>query len=133
MANQATTPLRGRRILVVEDDYFLALMAEDALLRGGAEVIGPLPTLQEGLDFLASGSPLDGALLDVQLRTSLVWPLAEALLARGVPVAFVTDLPTDRFPPRLTDLPRCGKFLYPGEVSRALFGPDGEASAGTAA
>ena len=44
--------LRGRHVLVVEDDYFLATDLAATLSAAGAKVLGPVPTLQAALDLL---------------------------------------------------------------------------------
>ena len=57
--------LSGRRVLVVEDEYFIAI-ADDiarALGRLGAEVVGPVPDRDEALALLSSGERVDLAVL----------------------------------------------------------------------
>jgi hypothetical protein len=44
---QRTKPLLGARILVVEDEYYLAADLSGALSDAGAEVVGPIGSLQE--------------------------------------------------------------------------------------
>ena len=80
--------LQGRRILVVEDDAMIAMMVEDMLMDLGCTVIGPAASLEAAIG-LASGDPaIDGALLDVNLNGASVFPLADDLRARGVPIVF---------------------------------------------
>ena len=52
------TVLAGRRILVVEDEYFIAQDLQMLLQEIGAEPVGPVPTLQQALD-LAGGDAGD--------------------------------------------------------------------------
>jgi len=85
----ASFSLPGRRILVVEDEPLLAMMIEDLLSEIGCVVVGPASHLGAGLA-LASEAELDGALLDVNLGSEAVYPVADALRRRGVPFVFVT-------------------------------------------
>ena len=80
-----TSPLQGRRILIVEDDVLLALELEDMLLDAGCEVVGPVAHLEKALVVIQSNA-LDGALMDLNLRGELSYPAIEALRERGVPV-----------------------------------------------
>lgn len=81
--------LKGKRILVVEDEALIAVMVEDMLSDMGSEVVGPAATIEEALS-LARSEPLDGAVLDVNVRGQRIDPVAEALVARGVPMLFAT-------------------------------------------
>ncbi len=114
--------LKGRRILVVEDDYFLAEDMRTDLERAGAEVIGPVPRLKQALDLLAQGGRLDGAVLDINLGGEMVYPLADALRERGVPFVFATGYEEKNIPTRYADVPWHPKPVAPRTVARALFG-----------
>ena len=81
--------LEGRRVLVAEDEFLLALELEAVLQQQGCVVLGPVATL-EGALALVDGQLLDGAVLDVNLRGRRVAPLAAALQQRGVPFVLVT-------------------------------------------
>lgn len=80
------------RILIVEDEIFVAMAMEDALMSAGAEVIGPVMSVASGLEILDRDEQIDGAILDINLGNELVYPLAEALRDRGVPIIFHTAL-----------------------------------------
>jgi CheY-like chemotaxis protein len=81
--------LKGRRVLVVEDEMMLAMLVEEMLADLGCTVVGPAHALASGLD-LAGGGQIDVALLDVNLGGQPVFPIADALRAKGVPVIFCT-------------------------------------------
>ena len=81
--------LRGKRVLVVEDEALIAVMVEDMLLEMGSEVVGPAATIEAALE-LARREDIDAAVLDVNVRGQRIDPVAEALMARGVPVLFAT-------------------------------------------
>jgi DNA-binding response OmpR family regulator len=82
-------PLSGRRILVVEDEYLIAIEMERWLQEAGAEVAGPVPDTKRALALIET-EPLDAAVLDVHLNGEPVYPVADRLTERGVPYLFAT-------------------------------------------
>ncbi|GJE44017.1 response regulator [Methylobacterium soli] len=88
MADRPTS-LAGRRVLVVEDEYFIAMDMEYWLQEAGAEVAGPVPDTEQALALIEAG-PLDAAVLDVNLMSETVYAVADRLKERGVPYLFVT-------------------------------------------
>ncbi|WP_233859954.1 response regulator [Paraburkholderia sp. HD33-4] len=82
--------LDGRKILVVEDDYLVALALADMLQAAGAEVIGPISEIEEALSFVEEGKDVDAAILDVDLHGQKSYPVAQALAARHIRVVFAT-------------------------------------------
>ena len=84
--------LADLHILVVEDEIFVAIAIEDALVSAGAEVLGPAMSVSSGFAILDGVSTISGAILDVNLVDELVFPLAEHLRDQGVPIIFHTAL-----------------------------------------
>ena len=82
-------PLAGLRILIIEDEYFIADELSRSLTRSGAEVVGPASEIQAGLTLLSENS-VDCALLDINLRGRSVFPLAEKLSTEGIPWVYLT-------------------------------------------
>lgn len=82
--------LTDRRILVVEDEYFLADDIGWALHALGAEIVGPVGDLSEALILLDHCGPLDGAILDVNIQDENCFPLARKLQMLQVPFVFTT-------------------------------------------
>ena len=82
--------LRGRRVLVVEDEYFLADDIVRELKKVGAQIIGPLGDIEEACNLVAGDVAIDAAVLDINLRSQMVFPLARTLRARNVPFVFTT-------------------------------------------
>jgi DNA-binding response OmpR family regulator len=83
-------------VLVVEDEYFLADEIREGLVALGAEVVGPFPDFKAAAAaILRNGPPIDVALLDVNVRSEMVFPLARALRLRDVPVVFTTGYDKD--------------------------------------
>lgn len=83
-----SSPARPR-VLVVEDEYLLAMEIEEAVRALGGEVVGPVAKLDDGLA-LASHETFDCAILDVNIRGGNVYPLADMLLERGLPVVLAS-------------------------------------------
>ena len=84
------TQLTGRRILVVEDEYFLADDIGKTLRALGAEIVGPVGHLEDAVEILQDSNALDAAVLDVNLRNGMIFPIARELRARHVPFVFTT-------------------------------------------
>ena len=110
-AGRVLASLRGRRVLVAEDEYLLAQDLREELERRGAEVLGPVPSLAEGLELLRAGSAPSLAILDISLRGEMVYPLADALRARNIPFIFATGYDAQAIPPAYADVPRAEKPL----------------------
>ena len=87
--------LRGARILVVEDEAFIALDLVMAIEDAGAIPVGPAATVAEALE-LISHDPPDGAILDVNLPDGNVGPVLDALAnIAGVVVHTGAGVPPD--------------------------------------
>ena len=85
-----SAPLTGRRVLIVEDESLVAMLLETILEDMGCTPIGPASNIDDGLAMVADSEHLDAALLDVNVAGRQVFPVAEALKARGVPFVFST-------------------------------------------
>jgi CheY-like chemotaxis protein len=97
-AEPAAHPLS---ILVVDDESMIAMFLEDMLLDLGCTVVGPAGAVASALALIeAGGQTLDGALLDVNLRGELVYPVADALTRLNVPFVFVTGYAGHGIDPR---------------------------------
>jgi CheY-like chemotaxis protein len=81
--------LEGKRILIVEDEFLIAMTASDMLGELGAVIVGPAATVNEALE-LARAENIDAALLDLNLYGHSSAIVAEALEARGIPIVFAT-------------------------------------------
>lgn len=113
-------PFEGRRILLVEDEYLLASDLAQELAGQGAQVLGPVPSVEKALALLAANDRPDGAIIDVNLGGELAFPVADALLSRGVPLVFTTGYDPGILPDRFEHVPRCEKPVRIDRVSRAL-------------
>jgi len=96
--------LAGTTILVVEDAALVAADLARELRDEGAVVLGPAATIDEAFAELDARAP-DLALLDIDLGGTPVFPLADALTARGIPYLFATGLAAETLPDRFRDVP----------------------------
>ena len=110
------------RVLVVEDDYFLAEDLSAALGETGAEVLGPVPDLESALSLLDRGPAPTAAILDIKLGRAWVYPLADALRERGIPFVFATGYEASAIPAAYAAVPRCEKPYGAEQCLRLLFG-----------
>ncbi|MHC4055604.1 response regulator [Bradyrhizobium sp. 25ACV] len=100
-----SAPLAGRRILVVEDEYFLADDIGKALRALGAEIAGPVGHIEDAVEMLHDGGVLDAAVLDVNIRAKPIFPVARELRARQVPFVFTTGYDRISIEPEFQDVP----------------------------
>jgi DNA-binding response OmpR family regulator len=96
------------RILVLEDEPLIALDLAATLAEAGWEVIGPAGSLAAAEALLGAGDP-DLACLDLNIGSETSHDLARALLARGVPVVFISGRDARALPQDLREVPVLGK------------------------
>jgi hypothetical protein len=107
----------GKRILVAEDDYLIAMELANALSLANAQVLGPFSTLEDAAR-QAQDSQL--AILDVDLKGQLVFPLADRLLRDGVSLVFYTGFGRGMLPARFADVPCLNKLQSARETVQVL-------------
>ena len=112
--------LNGRRILVVEDEYMIADAMQRVLEDEGVIVVGPAPSVRKALRLLDAAADLDGAVLDMNLGHEKVFPVAEALQARGIPFLFTTGYDAAGVPPAWRHVQRLEKPIEFAAIARAL-------------
>lgn len=105
MSSRQRAPLTGCRILVVEDEYFLADDIGNALRALGAEIAGPVGHIEDAVEMLYDGGVLDAAVLDVNIRAKPIFPIARELRARQVPFVFTTGYDRISIEPEFQDVP----------------------------
>jgi len=122
--------LKGLSILVVEDEAVIAIETACMVVQAGGTVVGPAYSLDEAFAAIAD-IEVDGALLDINLRTEKVFSLADALADRGVPIVFVTGEIWPVIPERHAGCRRIGKPIHESKVVAALSAAiaDGKAAA----
>ncbi len=91
--------LHGIRVLVVEDQYTIAAELNRLLEELGAVVVGPFGRLElASAAALDTSQHLDAAVLDINLHSEAVFPVAEALRQRGVPFVFASGYQASALP-----------------------------------
>jgi len=92
-----TSPLLGRRVLVVEDELMVSWVLEDMLADLGCKVIGPAARVEQALAIIESES-IDMAVLDLNLNGVYSCPVATALQGRGIPFVLSTGYNKENVP-----------------------------------
>ena len=106
--------IKGATVLVAEDNMLVALNIALAL---EDRVLGPCARVSEALQMI-EGADIVGAILDVDLIDGPVTPLAQALIAKGLPIVFCTGV---GLPAELKALiPNAEVFLKPTEPERLI-------------
>jgi DNA-binding NtrC family response regulator len=111
--------LIGKRVLVVEDEYLVALAVENALSDAGCIVVGPFARVRDALE-AANAEVVDVALLDVNVAGEKVFPLAYFLETRGTPFLFVTGYGQAILPRDRPDWEACTKPFQPKQLVERL-------------
>ncbi|WP_407351544.1 response regulator [Luteimonas sp. R10] len=108
-----------RHILVVEDESLLAMLLEDLLTDLGMRVC-VTASIEDALRAVEAQSPLDLALLDVNIGGRMVFPVAQALDRRGIPFAFATGYGEQGLPEGFRQRPVVSKPFSLAELHRVL-------------
>jgi CheY-like chemotaxis protein len=98
----------GLKVLLVEDESLVAMLAQDMLVDAGFDVVLSM-RLKEALE-IARTETLDVAVLDINLGagdTSL--PVAEMLDERGIPFMFASGYDLSGLQTQFKDRPRVQK------------------------
>jgi CheY-like chemotaxis protein len=106
MQPQSVTP--AKRILVVEDELMIRMLLEDMLGELGYTVTAEAARIEEALD-AAKNADFDIAILDVNLNGQPISPVADALVARGMPFVFATGYGERGLPEPYRDRPTLKK------------------------
>jgi CheY-like chemotaxis protein len=122
MARQQVLPaaLRGRWILIVEDDCVTAMDLAETLSSAGAQIIGPATTIHTAFELLQRHPPLDIAVLDVEVEGTQVFEIADELARREVPIVFTTGYERSEIPARFGAARHCEKPVSIGAIAQVL-------------
>ncbi|MDX8435559.1 MULTISPECIES: response regulator [Mesorhizobium] len=85
---------QAKRVLILEDEFLVAMLLEDLLLEMGHQVVGSLAQVGEAMTF-ADQADIDLAILDINLAGTKSFPVAEILRRRGIPFVFATGYGSD--------------------------------------
>lgn len=114
--NHRQSSLSVLRILLVEDDFFLAFDLQEELLLRGAEVIGPVGDLDRASSLAKTVLQIDVALTDLNLHGELAFQLIDELVTRDILVAVTTGYDREVVPYRLRRIPRFLKAVPAREI-----------------
>ena len=112
-------PLNGRRVLVVEDETLIAMLAEEMLAELGCIVHGVAANVSAALE-LAEAGGFDAAILDVNVARERVFPVADLLAERNLPFAFTSGYGEDEIAGPRQSRPLLGKPYTLDDLERAL-------------
>ena len=110
--------LKGARVLVVEDEYYLADDLIRSLAAVGAEPVGPFPSLHGAEEKLAEGN-IDAAILDMNLRGSLAFDFAARVCSK-IPCVIVSGYSGEAIPASVAHIGRLEKPAAPEDVVAML-------------
>ncbi len=114
-------PLRGRSILIVEDDSVLATDLTALLTRAGCRVVLPTTSVGAALSTVTHYQ-VDAAILDVNVQNEWVFPVAHALAAAGIPFLFLTAYALDSIPAEHRNRPFFNKPHQPATLLASIIG-----------
>lgn len=110
----------GLRIFIVEDDMLVALNLEDMLVDLGCSVLGPATRLDDARGMIGEDFAADVALLDVNVGGEPVFPVAEILAKKRIPIVFATGYDRGGLPEEWRDRTILQKPYSQEDVSRSL-------------
>ncbi|HEV7121950.1 MAG TPA: response regulator [Rhodanobacter sp.] len=110
------SPLRA---IVVEDEFMLAEILADALATLGCEVLGSAANVDDGVR-LAGESLCDFAIVDLNLKGKMAFPVLDRLHERGIPYLMATGAFAEDIPQRYLGAARLSKPYDVRELQRAL-------------
>lgn len=115
----------GKRILIVEDEFLIAIHVADIMTGLGFDVVGPVGHIDQAMGVIDI-DPVAGAILDVNLSGHLVFPLAGQLAARNIPFILTSGYESDGLPLEWRSRPHLRKPVMERELARLamqVFGP----------
>ena len=108
------------KILVVEDEFIIALDLSETVQDLGYELEGPFEANEQAFEAIEDDLP-DAAILDVFTADGEVYPLADRLVAAGVPIVFHSGHVTpDEVMARYPQAQACAKPCPPDRLIGAL-------------
>ncbi len=115
-------PLAGRRVLVVEDNVFIAFEVQALLTEAGCTVVGPCRTADDAIA-LIDRVEINCATVDLGLCRGAGASVAFALQRRGIPFVIVTGRSAENIPAALRS---CAFIQKPYAASTLLAAVEAE-------
>jgi CheY-like chemotaxis protein len=116
---QRVLELKGRRVLVIEDESAITMLIEDLLADLGCVLVGIIARLPEA-SLKIEALDYDLVLLDVNLNGQQSFAIADKLTALGKPFVFSTGYGKSVIPERLRHTPILQKPFRQAEFGAAL-------------
>ncbi|KRB01584.1 response regulator [Devosia sp. Root685] len=114
------TKFTGSRVFVVEDETLVLFGLEDVLSDLGCEVVGQAMRLEQAITMAEALGAVDVAILDVNIGGTTVFPVAQILKERGVPLIFATGYGRAGLPPEWQSYAVIVKPYSVQDIERAL-------------
>lgn len=111
--------LEGARVLVVEDEFFIAADLVRALKAAGGKAVGPAGSIEQARALLDE-QDVDAAILDLNLRGEMAFPLVSELDARGLPCVIMSGYSPESLPRNLQHVPSLEKPVDYDRVVQSL-------------
>jgi len=111
--------ISGTRVLVVEDDELVAMLVEAMLSDLGCDMRGLSRSVPEAIEAIGT-LQMDVALLDVNLAGQQVFPVADILIQREIPIIFSSGYGTTGVPEQDRTAPVIPKPFTLQELEAAL-------------
>ena len=116
----AASPLRDRRILIVEDEYMVAMSLRELLETVGSVVIGPVSSIERAFEAIKLETGIDAAIVDINLGGVMAYPVADKLLAHSIPFVFTSGYGENVFRARYPQIRYCLKPCAFPKLEQAL-------------
>jgi CheY-like chemotaxis protein len=115
-------------VFVVEDEALVALNLEDMLADLGCTVLGPAMKIEAAEGMIAAGIDADLDILDVNIGGRPIYPIAEKLIERSMPIVFATGYGRSGLPEEWRDRPVLQKPYAMAELAECIARFSGPAS-----
>lgn len=107
------------KVLVVEDEWYLAFDIESMLDSLGCDIVGPVASVSDALNIVETEA-FDCAILDMNVRGGYITPVADILMDRHVPILLATGYGDYALPSNLMSQARLAKPYTAEQLERAL-------------
>jgi CheY-like chemotaxis protein len=111
----------GKRVLIVEDDYIIAMCLASQVAEAGCNHVGIARSVEAALDIIATAD-VDGAIVEVELMGERTFRVADALAARHIPFVFATAMRRRDAPARYANVPWLEKPYSPRALGSVIDG-----------
>ncbi len=111
--------IKGMRVLIVEDEFFIADDLARAIRSNGGSPVGPVGTIREAEEMIRH-SPVDAAIIDLNLRGEMASEFIKKLAASGRPCLIVSGYGGDAVPDSVRAISRLEKPVSPALVIETL-------------